>query len=265
MWKWETEKTAKGVVVIVHSILEHHGRYAWLITQLRRQGYHVIMGDLPGQGQTSRVRKGHIQSFADYREAVLDWIDVAESYYLPVFVIGAGLGGLIITNLLEHVTLKLEGVILLSPLFGFQHTTTTRKNFFASSFGGTSKDAKFDMKIDYDQLTRSEDAIAEVQNDPLMVSQVSFHWYRSIIETMKETMENLDRIEPVAIQLHYGTEDQLVDLSQVKVFEREMTCEVKEWPGLYHELHQEPENEQVLAEIVAFMDKRIEYIGLIVE
>lgn len=49
MWKWETEHGAKGVVVIVHNILEHTGRYAYVITMLRRNGYHVIMGDLPGQ------------------------------------------------------------------------------------------------------------------------------------------------------------------------------------------------------------------------
>ena len=49
MWKWETENDAKGVVVIAHNILEHTGRYAYVITMLRRNGYHVIMGDLPGQ------------------------------------------------------------------------------------------------------------------------------------------------------------------------------------------------------------------------
>ena len=53
MWKWETEKEAKGIVVIVHNMLEHTGRYAYVITKLRREGYHVIMGDLKGQGQTS--------------------------------------------------------------------------------------------------------------------------------------------------------------------------------------------------------------------
>ena len=45
MWKWETENDAKGVVVIAHNILEHTGRYAYVITMLRRNGYHVIMGD----------------------------------------------------------------------------------------------------------------------------------------------------------------------------------------------------------------------------
>ena len=46
MWKWETENDAKGVVVIAHNILEHTGRYAYVIMMLRRNGYHVIMGDL---------------------------------------------------------------------------------------------------------------------------------------------------------------------------------------------------------------------------
>ena len=32
MWKWETENDAKGVVVIAHNILEHTGRYAYVIT-----------------------------------------------------------------------------------------------------------------------------------------------------------------------------------------------------------------------------------------
>ena len=73
MWKWETENDAKGVVVIAHNILEHTGRYAYVITMLRRNGYHVIMGDLPGQGQTSRANKGQIEDFNEYHENILEF------------------------------------------------------------------------------------------------------------------------------------------------------------------------------------------------
>ena len=74
MWKWETENDAKGIVVIAHNILEHTGRYAYVITMLRRNGYHVIMGDLPGQGQTSRANKGQIEDFNTYHEHFVEWI-----------------------------------------------------------------------------------------------------------------------------------------------------------------------------------------------
>ncbi|MFG6257367.1 alpha/beta hydrolase, partial [Staphylococcus epidermidis] len=92
MWKWETENDAKGVVVIAHNILEHTGRYAYVITMLRRNGYHVIMGDLPGQGQTSRAQKGQIDDFNTYHENILEWIKIANEYKIPTFVLGVGLG-----------------------------------------------------------------------------------------------------------------------------------------------------------------------------
>ena len=92
MWKWETEHDAKGVIIIVHNMLEHTGRYAYVITMLRRNGYHVIMGDLPGQGQTSRANRGQLQRFEIYHEQLVEWIKIANEYKLPTFVMGVGLG-----------------------------------------------------------------------------------------------------------------------------------------------------------------------------
>lgn len=144
MWKWETENNAKGVVVIVHNMLEHTGRYAYVITMLRRNGYHVIMGDLPGQGQTSRANKGQIKNFNEYHEHVLEWIKLANDYKLPTFVMGIGLGGLIILNLLEKVDrLPIEGMILFSPLLELQKNKTTRKDILISNIGKVSKDTRF--------------------------------------------------------------------------------------------------------------------------
>ena len=56
MWKWEAEGEAKAVVVMVHGAMEHHRRYGWLIEMWRLSGFHVIMGDLPGQGMTTRAK-----------------------------------------------------------------------------------------------------------------------------------------------------------------------------------------------------------------
>ncbi len=268
MWKWETEGTPKGVVVIVHNLLEHHGRYAWFITRLRRDGYHVIMGDLPGQGQTSRVNRGHIESFDVYGEKVLEWIEVAEEYQMPVFLIGVGLGGLIVTNLLENVDLKLEGVVLLSPLFGFQNTVTTRKNFLVSGLSSISKEAKFDMNIPLEDLTRVQENIDELKKDTLMIQKVSFNLYKSIIESMKATMEQIHKIGDVPLMIMFSDADRVADVDQIKLFAKEVkTSEIyiKNWRTLYHELHNEPERDNVLYYVESFMNNRMNYIGLITE
>lgn len=44
-------KNAKAVIVIVHGAFEHSGRYDWVVEQLISHDYHVVYGDLPGQGE----------------------------------------------------------------------------------------------------------------------------------------------------------------------------------------------------------------------
>lgn len=78
------------------------------------------MGDLPGQGQTSRANKGQIENFQTYHESLLDWLKIANEYKIPTYVLGVGLGGLILLNLLEKVELPIEGMMLISPMLELQ-------------------------------------------------------------------------------------------------------------------------------------------------
>lgn len=93
MWKWEVSEP-RGVVVMVHGAGEHHGRYEWLAKKWNEHGFDVIMGDLPGQGKT-RGRRGHIQSFQQYLDAVEEWLDATREKRLPILLLGHSMGGLI--------------------------------------------------------------------------------------------------------------------------------------------------------------------------
>ena len=52
---------------------------------------------------------------------------IANEYKLPTFVMGVGLGGLIILNLLEKTELPIEGILLLSPMLELKKNYKTRK------------------------------------------------------------------------------------------------------------------------------------------
>ncbi|UXR68892.1 MULTISPECIES: alpha/beta hydrolase [unclassified Staphylococcus] len=268
MWKWETVSEAKGVVVIVHNILEHTGRYAYVITHLRRNGYHVIMGDLPGQGQTSRMNKGQVESFELYHESVLEWLKIAEGYNLPIFMIGVGLGGLISMNLLEKVELDIEGLVLISPLLAFQNNARTRKNILASNVGDVSKSAKFDLGFDVTDLTSNKEVQEETLNDALMLKKVSYHWYQEVIKNMKETTDHIKEMKTVPLCLMYGTEDRVTDIHVtrqiVSVCDHEELY-FKAWQGLAHEVHNEPEREAVMRYILSFLNNRVFTAGFVVE
>lgn len=268
MWKWETEHDAKGVIVIVHNMLEHTGRYAYVITMLRRNGYHVIMGDLPGQGQTSRSNKGQLQQFEMYHEELVEWIKIANEYKLPTFVMGVGLGSLIILNLLEKTELPIEGMLLLSPMLELKKNYKTRKNMFISNIGKSSKDTKFKLGIDYNELTRNPEVIEETQHDGLMLKKVSYKWFNIINETMKETSQHIKDIKPLPTLLMYGTEDKILETSSIDALKKQLNTDelyFKVWKGFYHEVHNEPERDQVMRYVLTFLNNSVNTMGFIVK
>lgn len=267
MWKWETEHDAKGVVVIVHNILEHTGRYAYVITMLRRNGYHVIMGDLPGQGQTSRANKGQIEHFDIYHETLIEWVRIANEYKIPTFVMGVGLGGLILLNVLEKTELPIEGMLLLSPLLEFKRNNKTRKNMLISNVGKGSKDARFKLGIETKDLTRNDEVIEETKQDGLMLRKVTYKWYNIVLETMKDTVQHFKDIQPMPTLLMYGTEDKLLELRSFNELKNNLNTNefyFKVWEGFYHEIHNEPERDQVMRYVLTFLNNSVNTMGFIV-
>lgn len=268
MWKWETENDAKGVVVIAHNILEHTGRYAYVITMLRRNGYHVIMGDLPGQGQTSRANKGQIDDFNTYHENLLEWIKIANEYKIPTFVLGVGLGGLIVVNLLEKAELPIEGVMLLSPMLELRRTGKGRKNKIISNLGKMSKDTRFKVGISSQDLTRNDEIIDETDNDGLMLKKVTYRWYNLIVEKMKETMDHIKDIKPLPALIMYGTEDKILETDAIIELKDKLASNelyFKAWNGLYHEIHNEPERDQVMRYVLTFLNNSVNTMGVVVK
>ena len=266
MWKWETESEAKGVIVIAHNLLEHTGRYAYVITSLRRNGYHVIIGDLPGQGQTSRSNKGQIDNFEVYHEHILEWLRIASEYKLPTFLMGIGLGGLITLNLLERTELPIEGIILLSPLTAFQKNNKTRKNMLTSNIGAGVKDMRFNLGIEPEHLTRNEEVIEETKQDGLMLKKVSYHWYKEVVNVMRKTMEHLEDIQEIPMCLMYGKDDKILDTDAIlEIKKRVKTDELyfKAWDGLYHEIHNEPERPLVMRYILSYLNNKVNALGFI--
>lgn len=268
MWKWETENDAKGVVVIAHNILEHTGRYAYVITMLRRNGYHVIMGDLPGQGQTSRANKGQIEDFNEYHENILEWIKIANEYKIPTFILGVGLGGLILINLLERIELPVEGLMLISPLLEFKQSGKDRKNKLLSNVGKVSKDTRFKIGITAQDLTRNDEIIEDTVNDGLMLKKVTYHWYNLVNEMMKETMEHIKDIKPLPTLIMTGSEDIISEINATETFKDKLVTNelyYKVWNGLYHEIHNEPERDQVMRYVLTFLNNSVNTMGFIVE
>ncbi|XQY91076.1 alpha/beta hydrolase [Metabacillus sp. HB246100] len=257
MWKWESEiEEVKGVIVIVHGAAEHHGRYKWLVEMWRLEGYHVVMGDLPGQGTTTR-RRGHILSFDEYIKEVNLWIQEAKKFGVPLFLLGHSMGGLVVIRALQEEHQEIKAAILSSPCLGILYKpnkvleiASRGLNIFAPSF-------KVESNLNVTIATRNK-AVQDIdENDSLYVTKVSVRWYRELIKAMEEAQKQAGDFPDVPILLMQGGEDKIVDKTLVKQWFNKIDSTekyYKEWKGLYHEIFSEPERDQVFQAAKRFFD-----------
>ncbi len=267
MKKWEAEGKAYGVIVIVHGAMEHSGRYKWLVDRWLSEGYHVIIGDLPGQGLTSRANRGHINSFDEYIEEVDSWVNEAYTFGLPVFMLGHSMGGLIIINMLQMKEHNLAGVILSSPCFGtlvhppkYLETMSRVLNLVYPTY-------KKPSGLTVQMATRNPEVIEFDLNDSLYVTSVSVRWYRELVKAMKEAFDFYEDFPDIPVLVMQAGDDKIVDKAMVREWFNYFPASekhYKEWPKLYHEIFNEPEREDVFLYAKSFIEARLRNIGYIV-
>lgn len=261
------EGKARGAIVLVHGAMEHHRRYGWLIEMFRLNHFHVITGDLPGQGLTTRSQRGHIESFNEYIIEVAKWIEEAEKYEVPVFLLGHSMGGLAVIRLLQERKLKPAGVILSSPCLGLAEYPPLPINALSAGLNWIAPEIKVKSTLKVDLATRNEDVKDRALNDSLFVTKVSVRWYRELLKAMKAAFTNISVFPDVPLLVMQGGDDKIVDKVEViDWFNRLSITEklYKEWPNCYHEIFNEPERELVFEYAKNFIHNElllIEYNG----
>ncbi len=261
MWRWEAEN-AKGVIVMVHGASEHHGRYKWLIEMWRSEGYHVLMGDLPGQGTTSRRHRGHIDHFDQYIKVVEDWYNEALTYQLPIILLGHSMGGLVVIRCLQEKHFEVKCVILSSPCLGVCVDTAPSPLLDAASkiLNVLIPTFRMNTNLTPSMATRNKDVIELDSNDSLYVTKVSIRWYRELILATKLALYNINKFPDIPLLFMQGGDDQIVNkFDGEKWFDLVESTDktYKEWHGLYHEIFNEPERESVFEYTKRFVETQL--------
>nr|WP_093054848.1 alpha/beta hydrolase [Salipaludibacillus aurantiacus] len=263
VWKREVDRnTARGVFVIIHGAGEYHVRYKWVAEKLNSFNFHVIFGDLPGQGTTEGPR-GHITKFENYITEISAWVKEAESYNLPVILLGHSMGGLITTRALMEMkeqTLP-DMVILSSPCFGLFTTPPLAKKAVSYLLNKVTPGLKFPSGLEPGSGTRDPYMRKRDESDNLLVKHVSIRWYRELEKAMTIARERTEEFPDVPLLLMQGGDDRIVDKYHAKEWFDKVNLSdkyYKEWEGLYHEVLNEPEKNRVLAHMLGFVFMHLE-------
>lgn len=258
--KWPAAQS-RGALVIVHGTGEHHGRYEHVAAYVNERGWDVYTGDLPGWGR-SPGKKGHIESFSQYIEAVRIWteeaVDSAKGEK-PVFLLGHSLGGLVATRFVQIFGGRQgwSGLILTSPCLELKVEVPAWKTKLARWLDRMWPSLTMENGITPDMVSRDSAVQAAYRSDPLNYSKVSVRWFQELHKAMGQAWEARDRIKIPLLVLQAG-EDALVCADAVRRFVEGVPgdAQFQRFPGLRHEVLNEPERESVLQRMVEWMDQK---------
>ena len=249
----------KATIVLIHGISEHSTRYRHVGEYWAAHGYTVHTMDLRGHGRSpgKRILVRQIEEHSHDVGTLLTWAR-QQAPTLPLFLFGHSMGGLIVTYYTLTQSPDLAGVILSGPalkLNGASPLLVAIGRIIAKVYPtfpmstidttGISRDAavvlanKADPLIYHDGVPAAT-ALAMVKAVAYVQTHWSaFHWPLLILQGTADRIVN-----PAGSQQFYaqaGSADKTLKL----------------YDGFYHELLNEPEKEQVMADIVAWLDNHI--------
>ena len=228
----------RGWIVLVHGLGEHSGRYGKLIEMLNKNGFAVYTFDWPGHGK-SPGKRGHTSV-----EEAMEIIDsIIEELNEKPFLFGHSLGGLTVVRYAETRPDRIRGVVASSPALAKSPETPGFMVALAKFLGRVAPGLTLSNGIRPELLSRNPEAVKAYVEDPLVHDRISAKLGRSIFENMEKAHREAEKIK-VPVLLLVGTGDVITPpegsrrlFEELKVEDKEL----KEFPGAYHEMFEDPE------------------------
>jgi acylglycerol lipase len=265
VWQSWKPPTPGGVIVIVHGLAEHGGRYRETAKFLADNGWAVYVCDLRAHGLSPNPPKAgrvHVNRFTDYFRDVEAMTDLARSENpgLPLFILGHSMGGLISIRYVLERPEGLAGAIISSPALGthpaFKPPVFLRILVRVLSF--LAPRVLVDSELDTDAISRDPEVVKAYREDPLVSEKISARWYSEILKSMKKSHQAAGSLRVPMLLMQSG-EDRLVDPAAPGRWAEAAPAALMErvtWDGLYHEMLNEPEKDRVRARILEWLDAR---------
>ena len=249
---WAPGPAPKGTIVLVHGLAEHSGRYERTGDLLSDAGFHVRAFDLIGAGGTGGKR-WDIDRWSRYHDQVERHMSWARERGKPVILMGHSLGGNLALGYAESRRPAPDLLVVTAP--GVEGGAAWQKAA-APIVANLAPGLYMPNGVKGDQLSR-DPAVAEAYfADPLVHVKSTTRLGAALFQAMSDVVADAERIDPPTLVLH-GAADPIVPPQSTAFLGELPGVERRLYPGLRHEILNEPEGPEIVAEIVDWINNRI--------
>jgi alpha-beta hydrolase superfamily lysophospholipase len=254
---------ARGTVLIVHGLGEHAGRHACLAGQLNAWGWAAVGYDHRGHGRSGGAR-GCIASDLSLLEDLALVVDaVRERHPGRLVLLGHSMGGLVAARFVAESlqprpaawSRPVDALVLSSPALAAD--TSGLQKLLLTTLGRLAPDLAVGNGLRPAWVSRDAEVVRAYVDDPLVHDRITPRLARFILDG-GEQVRSLAAQWQVPTLLMWAGDDRCVAPRGSAEFARAAPGEVVQaqgFPGLYHEIFNEPERAQVFARLHAWLDR----------
>ena len=257
-WPLEPGKTLRAVVIVVHGLGEHAGRYDPVARRLNDWGFAVRGYDQYGHGESGGPRGG-LPSETRLLDDLADIVDSTRSRMepkTPLILLGHSLGGLVAARFVSLALRPVDGLVLSSPALdpGFSFV----QQLLLAVLPKIAPNLRVGNGLDPTLLSHDPAVVAAYCADTLVHDRISGRLARFIADAGPATVA-LAAAWKVPTLLLYAGADKLVNPAGSRAFAAAAPKQVltaRCFGTLYHEIFNELEAEPVFATLKQWLDAR---------
>lgn len=255
---WRPASEPRAVLVVMHGLKDHAGRYEAFARRLNDAGVAVYAFDLRGHGRSAgrRVAVGTFDDYVDDLAAFVARVREREPGR-PIFLLGHSMGGAIAARYTVDHMPRLGGLIL--------SAAALRLDVWPFTLAATKMSAAFTpglrgLDLPNQDFSSDPAVVAEMSRDELIYQgKGPLHTAAALVDGIAVIWDRLDRLRVPLLVLH-GTADKLTsvygshELWAGATGTKDRTLRV--YQGLWHDLLHE-RGADVGGDVIAWIDERI--------
>ena len=217
---WLPEGFTRAMLLVVHGLAEHSGRYMNLVDHFVPRGYAVCGLDHVGHGR-SEGRRAHVRRFDDYTDTLKTYVGSVREMASgkPIFLVGHSMGGLVgAAYLIEHPA-AFAGAVLSGPSVKAPDNIPAAVIFAGKALSVLMPTAGV-IALEAEGVSRDPAVVQSYLSDPLVHhGKVSARLGAELLKAMRRVTTSAGRIRLPLLVLQGGA-DRLVDPQGTRSFSK---------------------------------------------
>jgi alpha-beta hydrolase superfamily lysophospholipase len=250
----------RAAILLVHGLGEHSGRYSNLARHCTGRGFAVHALDHYGHGKSEGL-SGHVERFSVYLDGVRELLARVkeEQPGMPLVLLGHSMGGLIAASFLREAQAEFKACVLSGPALKSDAAPPAIVLWINRLISALAPTVPM-TALDPAGVSRDPEVVRAYVSDPLVHhGKVTARLIAEMMAAMKEALAHASEVTLPLLVMH-GEDDVLTSPAGSREFHARAASDdktLKIYPGLYHEIFNEPEKDVVLAELTDWLETHV--------